>query len=203
LDVDGSLYQSSLIALKNAEQWILEGDMLRKNDSFGHAMTLYVNGVEGLVHAYHIWLLSIGAITDENKEFIIMFKDHRPKFQTLFGFILGRYFIPIVQNAEDPEIKEAELEKSIEKGFKILAHESSRFSKILFESRNRGLYVDYLGNMKFQFPSEVLEKELEEVIALVSVAHEVVSSYIRNSTEKHRRIIRRAYEELYNQHLPE
>lgn len=186
-------------SLKNAELWIEEGNILFKSESYGHSSVLYIHGIEGLIHAYYIWLVYIGAITVSNKDFLDVFKDHKPKFKSFYGFILGRMLFKTVQNAPDRKKKANEIEKAIETDLKILKHESANFAKTLLNARNNGIYTQYYDNpLKFHQPYEITKKEAESIRTLVYSTYEVVSSFIRNPDETITENIIKVNRELYS-----
>jgi len=182
--------------LKNAELWLNEGKTLFKKESYGHACALYIHGLEGLIHAWWSWLVYIGAIKPDNKDFLSTFKDHDPKLRSFWGIYIGRH-LQVHEN--DIAYKDNEgTWIALEKAIREFHRELTRLSRETLNLRNRAIYMHYFPkNIKFESPLDISKDEASHFIEVIRNVYEFILHFIRDSNEKEQDILRWLYQAMY------
>ncbi|TFH25496.1 AbiV family abortive infection protein [Candidatus Bathyarchaeota archaeon] len=183
--------------LKNAELWLNEGNMLWEKGSYGHACALYIHGLEGLMHTWYTWLVYIGAIQPENKDFLNSFKNHDAKLHSFWGFYIG-------QQMRKEEI-EVELDLEKEETWKLVEQELIKFNEVvsglsrdLMKLRNRSIYVNYDSkNQIFESPLDLVQGDAGELSVGVEQVYKVIVDYIHSDDEQ-KSLIRKLVQDFYS-----
>ena len=158
--------------LKNAEQFIKDAQLLRRNNSLGHAYSLAVLGLEEIARFWIIYFVYMGFFTEDSIEVVLANKDHifKQRFAWLvFSLLIHSEFLETSKYKEDisklfEEKKDGKISyKVYERKFNKLLKEESQICpsalkvlqlneeikklnidyKIIEKNRKKGFYVEY------------------------------------------------------------
>ena len=186
------------LCLKNAELWLNEGNMLWERCSYGHACALYFHGLEGLVHAWYAWLVYIGAIEPDNKDFLDSLKYHDTKLRSFWGLFLSRQIDWEKITVESGFLEKEESWEKVEQELREFNDTISGLSRELMKMRNRSIYVNYSKEKTFESPLDIAKDDAAQLSIGIHSVYELIVYYIRGSDERTKSILRKVYRSMYS-----
>lgn len=171
-----------------------ESKILYDKENYGHAYALLIHGAEALIQAYFCWQVLIGAKKPHDRDVIQVFRDHDPKLESLFGFVLAEvnkqhYLEHKNQYEWNKSYTEKELEEEIEK----IKKAAKKYIKEKRKMRNKGIYVNYdPKKVKFSSPSDIREEEVINLLSEMFIAQRIIKGLIFNTSPEIYPIFREA-----------
>jgi AbiV family abortive infection protein len=186
------------LSLKNAETWINESYLLYNQGSYGHCCALLIHGVEALAQAYICWEAFNGFIEPTSADVINAFKNHAPKFDAIFGLLVGNYALEkrITEQEDFPLDFDIDEEKALTELEKLVKN-SQDFYRGIMDLRNMGIYVNYdQEKITFSSPTEIQKGLADYTINLVFVVYRSVFTILNADEEQieQLRILREQFE---------
>ena len=187
------------VCLKNAELWLNEGNTLWEQGSYGHSCALYIHGLEGLVHAWYTWLVYIGAIEPDNKDFLDSFRHHNTKLRSFWGMFIGRQIEWEKITVESGFLEKEETWEQVEQELREFTDTISGLSRELMNMRNRAIYVDYKAKEnKFASPFDIVEEDAAKLSIGIQSVYEQIVYFIRGSDVQTKSILQKVYRSMYS-----
>ena len=186
------------LCLKNAEIWLNEGNTLWEKGSYGHACALYFHGLEGLIHAWFTWLVYIGALEPDNKDFLDSFKHHDTKLRSFWGIFIGRQIEWEKITVEPDFLETEETWEKLEQELKAYNETISSLTREMMTLRNRAIYVNYSKDKMFESPLEITKDDAAHLLVNIHSVYESIVYYTRGSNEQTKSILRKIYRSLYS-----
>lgn len=182
------------LCLDNHDLWVNESKILYDKGNYGHAYALLIHGAEALIQAFFCWQVLIRAKKPNDKDVIQVFREHEPKLESLFGFILAEVNKQhYLEHKNEYEWNKSYTEEELEEEFEKIKKAAKKYSNEKRIMRNRGIYVDYdPKNLKFSSPSDIKQEEVEYLLGDMFIAQRIIKGLIFNTSPELRARAREA-----------
>ncbi|MCP8320733.1 MAG: AbiV family abortive infection protein [archaeon] len=133
------------LCIENSERFVQDAELIYKNKSYGHALSLAVLAMEEIGKTILFWRVGLGYESFDKKLWEDLFKKHKPKLKRALNQILA---LSIARN-------KSAFMKFIE-----------RMKGDLNKEKQDGFYVNLKDKHEFVSPSNISRKKAEETIEL-------------------------------------